>query len=125
MNVIFESREGVRMATLPAEDYERLVSLAEDRADVRAAADAEARRLAGEEYLPSEFVDRLLAGESPLRLWREHRQRTVSDLAAVIGIGRSYLSEIERGLKPGTPKLWRRLADALKVDLDDIMPEAD
>lgn len=123
MNVIFESRNGVRMATLPADDYERLLSLAEDRSDVRAAVAAEERRLQGEEYLPSGFVDRMLAGESALRLWREHRGRTVSDLADAVGVGRSYLSEIERGLKRGTPPLWRRLSTILKVDLDDIMPD--
>lgn len=121
MNVQFSVVEGVRMATLPADDLDHLVSAAEDRADVRAAEAAEARRNDGEEYLPSEMADRIVGGESPLRVWRQYRELTLSRLGYFTGVQASYLSEIELGKKPGTPQVWRALANALKVDVDDIM----
>lgn len=123
MNVSFAMVDGMRMATLPAEDYERLIDTAEDRADVRAAESAEARRTAGEEYLPADIVRRMLAGESLLRAWRAHRRLTLSRLSCHAGIGPSYLSELELGKKPGTPRVWRKLANALEVSVDDIMPD--
>ena len=64
---------GRKMAVLPVEEYELLVDIAEDKADATAAAEAENRRLEGEEYIPAEIVDRILGGESALRVWRKFR----------------------------------------------------
>lgn len=121
MNVRFAEVDGVRMATLPAADYEKLIDAAEDRADARAAEAAEARRNAGEEYVPSAVVDRILAGENPLRVWRQYRGLTLAKLGASAAIKSSYLSEMELGKKSGSPRVWRALADELGVDVDDIM----
>ena len=114
---------GQKMAMLPLADYERLLDLAEDTTDASAAAAAEKRRLAGEEYLPAAMVDRLLAGENPLKVWRKHRGLTLARLGAAAGISTSFLSEIENGKRRGAPALWRRLAEALRVSADDILPE--
>ena len=122
MNVQFAVVDGIRMATLPAEQLERLQAAAEDRADARAAEAAEARRNGGEEYLPAAMADRIIAGESPLRVWRRYRKLTLAGLGEKAGVRASYLSEIERGKKPGTPRLWRALADTLVVDIDDLLP---
>lgn len=46
---------------------------------------------------------------------------TVSDLATVAGISQPYLSEIESGEKTGSVDVLKRIAAALKVDLDDIV----
>jgi ribosome-binding protein aMBF1 (putative translation factor) len=96
--------------------------LAEDRADALAAADAERRRRDGEEYLPAEMADRLIAGENPLRVWRKHRGMTLASLATATGTEYSMLSRIETGKLQGRPALWRRLAEALGVSADDILP---
>jgi DNA-binding XRE family transcriptional regulator len=114
---------GQKIAMLPIADYERLLELAEERADVQAAVDSERRRLAGEEYLPAELVDRMLAGESALRAWRRHRGMTLASLSEAVGIGKSFLSDIENGKARGAPALWRKLAAALNVPADDILPE--
>ena len=115
---------GQKMAMLPIADYERLLDLAEDRADLLAAERAEARRLAGEEYVPAELVNRILNGESALRVWRQYRGLTLEQLAKSAGLGISYLSDLERGKRQGKGTLWRRLADALNVSVDDILPDA-
>jgi DNA-binding XRE family transcriptional regulator len=115
---------GQKMAVLPVADYERLLDLAEEKADALAAAAAEQRRLAGEEYLPADMVDRLLAGENSLKVWRKHRGLTLGQLGETAGISRSFLSEIENGKRRGAPSLWRKLAEALGVSADDILPES-
>lgn len=113
---------GRKMAMLPVEDYERLLDIAEDRADALAASVAEQRRLAGEEYLPAELVDRILNGENALRVWRKHRGMSLDELAQRSGTRKSHLSEIENGKAQGRPTLWRALADTLNVSTDDILP---
>lgn len=114
---------GQKMAMLPVADYEMLLDIAEDKADALAAARAEQRRLEGEEYLPAEMVDRILGGDSPLRVWRKHRGLTLAQLARATGARQAILSEIENGKAQGKPALWRGLADALDVAVDDILPD--
>jgi DNA-binding XRE family transcriptional regulator len=114
---------GQKMAMLPVADYERLLELAENRGDALAAAAAEQRREGGEEYLPSAMVDRLLAGESPLRVWRSFRGVTQRNLSAAAGISHNFLSNLEAGKRRGAPDIWRKLAGALNVTVDDIIPE--
>jgi predicted transcriptional regulator len=98
--------------------------LAEDKADIVAAMRAEERRRAGEEYLASEMADRLLAGESALRVWRKHRGMTLQTLSKAVGVGVSQLSDMENAKRRGAPALWRKLAEALNVSADDILPQA-
>jgi DNA-binding XRE family transcriptional regulator len=123
MSVQIVEIAGQKMAMLPMDDYERLLELAEDRADIMAAQRAEARRMAGEEYVPAELVNRILDGESPLRVWRQHRKLTLERLAHKAGLSVSYLSDLERGKRQGKGVLWRRLAEALGVSVDDILPD--
>jgi hypothetical protein len=46
------------------------------------------KRLAAgeEELIPSEMVMRMVAGDSPVRVWREHRGLTMAALAERAGI---------------------------------------
>ena len=73
-------------------------------------------------------VDALLAspvigeGESRLRAWRKHRGLTLETLASMVGGHKVGLSDMERGKRNGTMKNWRKIADALNVSLDDILP---
>ena len=113
---------GRKMAVLPVEDYQRLLDLAEDREDIAAAADAERRRNEGMEYLPASMVNRILDGENALRVWREHRGMTISELAEKSGYGYSMISKIETGARQGTVVLWKAVAIALNVLPEDVMP---
>ncbi len=103
------------VALAPAE-YLALVERAED-----AAAEAAYRRAESEERVPIAVVERLLAGESPVRVWREHRGLTLVELGARVGRRKAYLSEIESGRKRGTVPTLRAIAAALAVNLDDIV----
>lgn len=75
-----------------------------------------------EELIPSEVVDRLLAGESPIRVWREYRGLTMAKLAELSGVDPSYVSAIEAGRVDGRADALASLAEALKVEVGDLVP---
>ena len=113
---------GQHMVLLTRQEFERLAEAAESYADIEAAVRAEQRREAGEEYVPIELVDRLMAGENPLKVWREYRGLTLDALGAMVGRKGSMISKLEKGRNEGGIKLWQALAKALSVDLDDLLP---
>ncbi len=78
----------------------------------------------GGELFPIEVVDRLLAGEHPVKVYRNHRGMTQGELAATVGIHKMYLSQIETGRRVGSTKTLAALARALNVSLDDLTSEA-
>jgi len=112
--------------TLRRADYEALLEALEESRDIAAAIAAEARVASGEsEYLPAKVVARLCAEEHPVRVWREHRGLSARALAATAGLAPSYLVEIETGRKTGSIGAFRKLAAALNVTLDDLVPTSD
>lgn len=112
---------GERMVMLPEADYHRLLAAAEDAADIAAVRSFRDLLAKGEEeLLPSAMVDRILAGESPIRVWREHRGIGVTDLARAAGLSQPYLSQIESGARQGRTETLAAIASALGVAVDDL-----
>jgi DNA-binding XRE family transcriptional regulator len=85
-----------------------------------AAAAAAYERSRDQERVPIELVDRLLAGEKPVKVWREYRGLTQRALAARAGLNFSYLSQIETGARNGTTATMKKIAEALDLDVDDL-----
>jgi hypothetical protein len=85
-----------------------------------ALAEAAFTRARDQERVPIELVDRLLAGEHPVRVWRDHRGLSLDALAGKTGLGKGYLSQIENRQRKGTVATLQKLAAALAVDLDDL-----
>ena len=109
--------------TISRAEYERLCALEEEFADIQAALSVEARIASGEEELiPAQVVDRLLDRESPLRVWREYRALSQSALARASGVNRVQIVEIEAGRNSGSVHTLRKLADALRIAVDDLIP---
>jgi DNA-binding XRE family transcriptional regulator len=112
--------------TLGRAEYEALLERLEDAEDKLRLDDVTARErdlgknTARCDYLPIELVDRLVAGEHPVRVWRKHHGLTREALAALAGVAPSYVTEIETGKKPGSFDALAKLAAALKISLDDI-----
>ena len=123
MNVQFVEVGGQIIAMLPVADYERLLDMAENNADIAAAQRAEKRRLEGEEYVPFALIDSIIKGENALRAWRKFRGLTLSQLANKTNSRQAMLSDIENGKAHGKPALWRALAETLNVSVDDILPD--
>ena len=78
-----------------------------------------------DEALPFELFERISDGESPIKVWREHRGLTQASLAEAAGLRQGSLSDLERGRRSASFETFCRLADALGVTLDDLRPPAD
>lgn len=70
--------------------------------------------------LPGDYVDRLLSGESALRVWRDYRGLSQIDLSKAAGVSKTYLCEVENGKKPGSVDFLRKCAAALNVSMDSL-----
>ncbi len=106
--------DGKAYVLLSEEDYEDLMDSLEAQAIM-------ARIAAGEETWPLDVVEAKARGENAVRIYRTYRGLSVSELAEAAGISQPYLSEIEKGRKTGSVDVLKRIAAALRVDLEDIV----
>lgn len=123
MNVqIIKTPHGEEMAVLPKADYDKLIEALEDQEDIAAARSFREKLAAGEEELiPSEFVNRMIDGESKIRVWRDYRGMTAKALADAAGISAPYLSQIESGVREGSLDAMKKIADALRITIDELV----
>jgi len=106
------------LAVLPLTEHEKLL----DQADIARADKVVANISAGrDEFIPADVVKRILDGESKVRAWRTHRGMSARDLASATGLSAPCISEIEGGKKEGSVAAMKKIAEALKVDLDDLV----
>lgn len=116
---ILEADGKPAFAVLPYDEYCALRELAEDAEDSAALARFAKRYSSGEEPTVSlEVVDRILAGETPLRVWREYRGISAARLASLVGITPAHMSKLESGKGDPSLALLRKLGKALDVELD-------
>lgn len=109
---------GETLIILGLAEYEALL----DGSDIAAADKVRADIAAGaDELIPSEIANRLLNGENPIRVWREHRGLSGRELAEKAGLSTPYLSELETGKKQGGISKLAKIAEALGVDIDDLV----
>ena len=89
------------------------------------AADAETMQrtqACDEETFPSSFVERLLlSGENPVRVWREYRGMSASELARRVSVSNAHIAAIESGASTGSAPTLRRIADALDTTMDTLV----
>lgn len=122
-----KTADGEELAVLPKREYERLTALAadEDAGTARIVSKARATIATGDEtLLPNAVVDRLAAGENPIRVLREWRELTQAELVTMIGITQGYLSDLETGKRKGPVALHQKIARALGVPIDLLLPIA-
>ena len=120
--VSFKTPNGEDMIVLSKSDYEALLEKVELSEDV-AAVDAYHRKLAAgeEEAIPEEFANRLIDGENPIRVYRELRGLSAKELAEKTRISAAFLSEIETGKKEGGVSTLKKIAQVLRVTIDDLV----
>lgn len=114
---IIELNGAPAFAVVPVGEWNVLLARLEELQDI---VDARVARAA--ESFPAEFTDRLLAGESALRVWRDYRGMTLQALAERCGVTRQMLSLIEHGKGKPSADLLAQLAAALGCDMDDLYP---
>lgn len=114
--IIRDNRGKPAFAVIPWQEYQHLkvdkLPTDEDLYD-------EAKSSA-EEAFPIEVADQLLAGENPVKVYRNLRGMTQNQLAAAVKIHAVYLSQIETGKRTGSLKTLAAIADALNVAVDDL-----
>jgi DNA-binding XRE family transcriptional regulator len=118
---------GEELAVLPKSEYQRLAALAvdEDVGTARVVRRARGALAAGREIvLPKTVVDRLASGENAIRVLREWRDMTQAELVMSIGITQGYLSELEAGKRKGPVALHQKIARALDVPIQLLLPIA-
>jgi ribosome-binding protein aMBF1 (putative translation factor) len=125
MPVMTKGPQGDDIVILSRKEYDQLIAAAnEDAVDAEILRRSIARVKSGEEEtFTSDEVDAFLASKTPLAFFRKKRGMSQDTLAKRAGITQSYLSEIEIGRKSGDVRTLRKLADALKVSLDNLVPE--
>ena len=102
--------------TLTRSEYDALVARTEELEDALAA------RMADDgSRIPHEVALAIMDGERPVVAYRRHRRLTLRQLAARTGLAVGYLSEIERGLKPGTTSALSRIAHAVGTTIDTLV----
>lgn len=102
--------------TLTRSEYETLIARTEDLEDALAAREAD-----DGSRIPHAVALAIMDGERPVVAFRRHHGMTLRDLAARTGIAASYLSEIERGLKPGSAAALSRIAAELRTTIDVLV----
>jgi hypothetical protein len=128
MGVKFQKTPRGEVAILPRKEYERLVARAdeadEDAGTARIVVRAKKEIAEGGVLLPKDVVDRLAAGENPVRVLRKWRERDTPDgmtqmyLSFKTGLSQGYISDIETGRRAGTAAALKLIASVLDVPLD-------
>jgi DNA-binding XRE family transcriptional regulator len=119
---ILETNGKPAFAVLPYAEYKALRELADDADDAAALLRFAKRYARGEvETVPVAVVDRLLAGEHPLRVWREHRGMTAAVLASAVEITPAHVSKLESGKGEPSVSLLKKLAKVLAVQLEELV----
>jgi DNA-binding XRE family transcriptional regulator len=122
MHVEKITRHGKEFAILPMPELKKLIDDAEMLRDVRAYDAAKARVTRGEdELIPLAITERRLAGECPVKIWREYRGLTQEQLGKAAKVSRSMIAAIEAGNKSGGIATLKKLAGALGADLDHLV----
>jgi DNA-binding XRE family transcriptional regulator len=127
MPVMTKGPQGDDIVILSRKEYDQLIAATnEDAADAEILQRSIARVKSGEEEtFTSAEVDAFLASKTPLAFFRKKRGISQDTLAKRAGITQGYLSEIEIGRKSGDVQTLRKIADVLKVSLDNlVVPEA-
>ena len=130
--------EGRRYAVVPVETLNTLASLGTVAKVRRAVHDILARlpndetaidvaafdiaKAEGGETFPAQVVRRVVSGENRIKVFREYRGLTQTELAAEIGSSAAYVSQLETGARHGGRKTLGKIADALELERADLDP---
>jgi hypothetical protein len=115
---IIESGGKPAFVVIPYDEWSRIEALIEDAQDNAALDDF---RRNPTETFPISVADALLAGDNPVRVFREFRGVTLKAIAERCAITVPYLSQIETGKRHASAEVLKKLAEALGVTVDDLI----
>ena len=104
--------------TITRNEYDALVERNSQLEDMLAARDAD-----DGVRIPHEVALEIMRGKGPIQAFRNHQGITLRELSERTGVAAGYISEIERGRKPGSPSALSRIATALGTTIDVLVNE--
>lgn len=104
--------------TLTRREYNALIERNSQLEDMLAAQDADDGM-----RVPHEVALDIMRGKSPILAFRNHQGITLRELSGRTGIAAGYISEVERGLKPGSASALARIASELGTTIDVLVNE--
>ena len=118
MNVqIIEKNGHPEWAIIPYKEFEKIQEIIEDAEDIHdIKVNLKAIKKNKEIVIPGEITFAILDGGNPIRIWREYKKIKLNELAKIVGISASYLSQIENGKRNPTIDTLKLIATGLKVD---------
>jgi transcriptional regulator with XRE-family HTH domain len=77
---------------------------------------------AGADTFTDAELGEYLAAPTPLAYWRKRRGMTQAQLATRLAISQPYLAQLEAGKRTGDVTLYARMAEALRLRIEDLVP---
>lgn len=119
MSIQFIEHNGQKQfAVIPMSLYAELLEKAEMMDDIR---DFDEALASDDELIPSGVVDRILDGENKIKVWRDYRGLTQMELAERCNLAQATIAQMENGKRTGSVAVLKKMAEALLVDLDDLV----
>jgi DNA-binding XRE family transcriptional regulator len=105
---------------LPYKEYGLLLDALENQRDIKSIQEFHET---GAETIPFELLKSIADKEKNAALaFREFRKISQSALASKVNISRQYLSQIESGQRKGSSSILKKIASALDIDVDLLIP---
>lgn len=121
MNTEILTIKGEKFAVLPFNLYEKLMEKLEDLQDIADCKEIKAQIARGEmELFPADVVNAIINGENKIKVYREYRGLTQTELAAQTNLSLAMIKKLESGETSGSVKSLKAIAKVLCLDLDDI-----
>jgi DNA-binding XRE family transcriptional regulator len=117
MNIQRSPETGEEIITLTRDEYDDLSDGVRQEATMRGIADGFIETLTDAE------VGEYLAAPTAIAFWRKHRGLTQQQLAGAIGVSQPYIALLENGQREAMGSVYGRLATALRVRADDLIPD--
>ena len=111
-----EAYAGEETITLTRREYDALIERNSQLEDMLAGQDAD-----DGVRIPHEVALDIMRGKGPILAFRHNQGITLRELSGKTGIAAGYISEIERGLKPGSTSALARIASALGTTIDALV----
>jgi transcriptional regulator with XRE-family HTH domain len=111
VTILRDSQGAAQHAVLPWAEFEAL----------RQAAQSDGVPRPAQSPLPMPVRQNIASGSHPIRAWRDYRQFNQAQLAALVGISRAYLAQIEGRERTGTLEVTARIARALGCLIEELM----
>ncbi|HEY1934177.1 MAG TPA: helix-turn-helix transcriptional regulator [Acetobacteraceae bacterium] len=110
------SPSGDELVVLSRQEYQDLLDARDHAAAMRAVA-------AGADTLTDAELGEYLAAPTPLAYWRKRRGMVQAQLATGLAISQPYLAQLEAGKRTGDVTLYARLAETLRLRIEDLVPD--